>query len=156
MLPVDGPQPRWSACPGNCSHVQDRQRQVWSHCSQLDTEVCHGMMAHENTPEAWVSSPSGKRREILWERISFLDSMLARNFVVILWILFEDIRGLENCNLMFVKWMLCFLFYNSYDWLTNNWCFVGTIPTDTSCNFCFCISRIWLQIFLLFWVQNKE
>lgn len=43
MLSVDRPQPRRSTCPWNCSHVQDRQSQVRSHCSQLDTEVCHGM-----------------------------------------------------------------------------------------------------------------
>ena len=72
MLPFDGSQSWWSTCPWNCSHVQDRQGQVWSHCSQLDAEVCHGMMADENSPasksscESMVlSSPSGKRMEIL-------------------------------------------------------------------------------------------
>ena len=44
MLPVDRPQPRRSSCPWNCSHVQDWQSQVRSYCSQLDTEVCYGMI----------------------------------------------------------------------------------------------------------------
>lgn len=44
LLPPDGPKPGWSSCARNSSHVQDRQDQIWGNCTQLDPEVCHGMM----------------------------------------------------------------------------------------------------------------
>jgi len=43
LFPVDGSKPRWSLSAWNSSYVQDRQVQVWDHCSELDSEVCYGL-----------------------------------------------------------------------------------------------------------------
>lgn len=44
LLATDGSKSRWPTCAGDSSYVQDRQGQVWKHCSELDTEICHGIV----------------------------------------------------------------------------------------------------------------
>jgi hypothetical protein len=46
LFTVDWSKPWWSPGAWNCSHVQDRQIQVWNHCSVLDPEICHGLGFH--------------------------------------------------------------------------------------------------------------
>lgn len=55
MFSVDGSKSWWPTCPWNCSYVQDWPVQVWGYCSQLDTEVCHGMMGR--TSSIYVVAP---------------------------------------------------------------------------------------------------
>lgn len=43
LLTVDGSEPRWSIGARDCSHVQDRQEQVWDNSKELDPEICHGL-----------------------------------------------------------------------------------------------------------------
>jgi len=49
LFAAHGPEPWWSSCPWDCSHVQDWQGQVWVHCTLLDAEVCHGL-------EVWLQA----------------------------------------------------------------------------------------------------
>ena len=46
LLVADWPQSRRSPCTRDCPHVQDWSSQVWDHCPQLDTEICHGMKSN--------------------------------------------------------------------------------------------------------------
>ncbi len=43
MLTVDWPQSWRSTCTWNHSYVQDWQGQIWSHSTELEPEVCHGL-----------------------------------------------------------------------------------------------------------------
>lgn len=45
LFPSDWSEPGWSPGAWDCPHVQDRSVKVWIHSSQLDTEVCHGLMS---------------------------------------------------------------------------------------------------------------
>lgn len=44
LLFVDGSKPWWSSCSRNRSYVQDRPGKIWVDCSQLDPEICYGMI----------------------------------------------------------------------------------------------------------------
>lgn len=44
LLTADWSKSWWPTCTGDCSHVQNRPGQVWGHRTQLDPEVCHGLI----------------------------------------------------------------------------------------------------------------
>lgn len=55
LLVADWPQSRRSPCTRDCPHVQDWSSQVWDHCPQLDTEICHGMTVEYPFQINWIT-----------------------------------------------------------------------------------------------------
>lgn len=43
LFSVNRSKPGWSFGTWDSSHVQDWQEQVWVDCTELDSEVCHGL-----------------------------------------------------------------------------------------------------------------
>lgn len=75
MLTLDWSKPWWSIGSWDCSYVQDRQIQVWIYCSQLDSEVCNGLITLEISQECITIDPS-------W--ISFWTSMFTSSYLLLL------------------------------------------------------------------------
>lgn len=75
MFAADRSEPRWSVGPGNRTYVQDRQGQVRSHGSKLDSKVCHVLKIEATTLcnvtnnkflyEVWWASQNGKKLKII-------------------------------------------------------------------------------------------